>query len=146
MPENEVTPSSPQSEPAHSEAHEPASSAEETEGTTTGMERRYSTCAGLILGQEQETPTTLVTFRKGRIQVSDATEFAHGKVCGQAACVDNGNPAKEKELFRLFADGCRDIELSESWLVGFFLGLVDALLSGRQSFPPEMQRAEIRLG
>ena len=118
--------------------------------TSTGMERRYSTSDEILPEQanqaEQETPTTLVTFRKGHIEVSDATEFAHGKVCGQAACVDCGAPAKEKELFRLFADGCRDIELSESWLVGFFLGLVDALLSGRQSFPPEMQRAEIRLG
>jgi hypothetical protein len=45
---------------------------------------------------------------------------------------------EEKELFRFFAEGVSDIELSESWLVGFFVGMVDALLHDRKTLPPEM--------
>jgi hypothetical protein len=104
--------------------------------TSTGMERRYSIETQIM--EEQAPPMVLVTFRKDRLLVSDPEEFHNGIVCGQTALIDGGEPANEKWLFRLFAEGVSDIELSESWLVGHYLGIADALLRGRKTFPPEM--------
>lgn len=103
---------------------------------STNMERRYS--AGEKIVAEREPKMKIVRFRRGRLRVSDAEEFESGKVCGQAALVGCESPVGEKELFRFFADGVSDIELSESWLVGFFVGLIDALLHDRKTIPLEM--------
>jgi hypothetical protein len=110
--------------------------AQATHTHSTNMERRYS--AGERIVEEREPKMKVVRVRRGRLKVSDAEEFEEGKVCGQAALVGCESPVGEKELFRFFAEGVSDIELSESWLVGFFVGMVDALLQDRKTLPPEM--------
>ena len=111
-------------------------SSQATSTHSTSMERRYS--AGEQIVEEREPEMKAVRFRQGRLKVSDPEEFEGGKMCGQAALLGCESPIGEKELFRFYADGVSDIELSESWLVGFFLGLADALLRDRKTIPPEM--------
>ena len=87
---------------------------------------------------------TRITFRKGSLDVSDPEEFQAGIVRGQAAMVDSLYVRTDEELFRFFADGVSDCELSKSWNVGFFLGMADALLRGRKEEPPEMRRPPLQ--
>jgi hypothetical protein len=113
------------------------------EETIGEMERRYSTEEGVV--KESDTCTTRVAFRRGVLEVSDAREFRAGLWCGQAALFGGGFPPTEAYLFDMVCEGMQDILLSESWLVGFFLGMGDALLGGRQGPPNLRQIPHVRL-
>lgn len=113
---------------------------EDAEPKMTNMTRRYSTERGLVEGVKAA--AEWVTFRKGTLLVSCESEFCRGIKCGQAALFGEGEPPTERYLFQLYLDGVHDLQLSESWLVGFFLGMSDALLRGRK-LPPNLGDASI---
>lgn len=113
------------------------------EETIGEMERRYSTEEGVV--RKSNAVTMRVGFRQGVLEVSDAREFRAGLWCGQAALFGGDFPPTEAYLFDMVCEGIQDILLSESWLVGFLLGLGDALLRGRQGPPDLRQVPRVRL-
>lgn len=99
-----------------------------------GAGRIEDTCN--LLGHALKKVMRVVADQQGKELAEVASEA--GAVCGQTMLIEGGEPASEKRLFELFADGVHDLEVSESWLVGSFLGMADALLRGRKTFPTKM--------
>lgn len=93
-------------------------------------------------GLEEETEvmtshgeTTRVKFRQALFDVDDPETFWAGVVGGQVTAVEESHPLTGAQVFALFEDAVRDLEFSETWLAGYFLGLSDALLRRRKVYP-----------
>ncbi len=78
---------------------------------------------------------TQVQYRQALLEVDDPDAFWDGVVGGQIAMVEIQQPLTDTLIFELFEEATRDLEFSESWLVGYFLGLSDALLRHRKVYP-----------
>ncbi len=78
---------------------------------------------------------TQVKFRQALIEVDDPADFWAGVVGGQIAALEERLPLTGTRLFELFEDAACDLEFSETWLVGYLLGLSDALLRHRKVYP-----------
>ena len=80
-----------------------------------------------------------VPVRNARIQVASPEAFVDSFVCEQALMVDERSepapPLTNKALFGLFADVLCNTEMPESQRAVFVLGLVDALLRDRKTYP-----------
>jgi hypothetical protein len=79
--------------------------------------------------------TTRVRFRQAWLDVDDPETFWAGVVGGQVTAVEESRPLTGTQVFALFEDAVRDLEFSETWLAGYFLGLSDALLRQRKVYP-----------
>jgi hypothetical protein len=66
-------------------------------------------------------PVTLtrVKFRQALIEVDDPAAFWDGIVGGQVAAIEEQRPLSGAQIFALFEDAVRDLELSETWLTGY---------------------------
>jgi hypothetical protein len=78
---------------------------------------------------------TQVKFRQALIEVDDPADFWAGVVGGQIAALEERLPLTGAQIFELFEDAACDLEFSETWLVGYLLGLSDALLRHRKVYP-----------
>jgi hypothetical protein len=87
-----------------------------------------------------------VTFRKAMILVDNPDEFHDGILCGQMFHVDehiaDGKPTTWEGLFQSLADTLRGTHdgTPKSYLIGFILGHMDALLRDRRTYPDEWWR------
>ncbi|HEY0755679.1 MAG TPA: hypothetical protein VGD98_17105 [Ktedonobacteraceae bacterium] len=85
----------------------------------------------------EQVRTEQVQFRQAVLEVDNADDFWAGVVGGQVAVVQEQWPLTGELIFELFEDALYDQEFSETWLVGYLLGLSDALLKHRKSYPRE---------
>lgn len=83
----------------------------------------------------QERPFCLYRLRKACLEVRDAEEFHAGLLCGQAAFSAQQGKASDTYLFEAFEELFRDLEKSQTYLVGCLIGMVDALLQARRTVP-----------
>jgi hypothetical protein len=114
-------------------------------GWCQGFVEAYLQTYGTLVAQATSsqpptTPLTPLTFRKATILVDAPDEFLNGILCGQACQVDealDGEPLTVLGLYHDLAEAVtNDLTIPATWLVGFLLGRVDALLRGRKSYPP----------
>jgi hypothetical protein len=78
-----------------------------------------------------------VPIRRAVIETESVDDLRLGIVCGQDSYVDfrNGNASmKSHDLARLFAETINSEE-TEAFNVGFIVGVVDALLCARKTYP-----------
>jgi len=77
-----------------------------------------------------------LTFRKAVIETECPTELRKGIVCGQACSVDLIHEAvTSKDLAHLFAETMNSSDEPEAFNVGFIIGMIDALLRARKTYP-----------
>jgi hypothetical protein len=84
-------------------------------------------------------PLTL-TFRRAVIETESIDDLDDGIICGQVSCVDHAYyedaVLSTHKLSLLFAETINSGE-GEAFTVGFIIGVVDALLRARKTYPRE---------
>jgi hypothetical protein len=110
------------------------------------LERASAESAESLPVAEVEAGTQVqVKFRGALIEVDDSTDFWAGVIGGQVTAVEEQGLLTGTQVFKLFEDAVQDLDFSETWLAGYLLGLGDALLRGRKTYPPAYTARSKRL-